>query len=266
MTETARPLIAHGRDADIFALGQHLVLRRLKDGRCVEGEARAMEYVRAAGFPVPRALAITSDALVMERVNGPTMLEDLLHRPWRLAHHARRLAELHHRLHRIPAPTGMVTGPVPGNRVVHLDLHPGNVILGHRGPVVIDWTHACAGDPASDIALTWTSLGCFEHDATGIRGLLADAFRRRFLESFLLAAGKEHARQVLPAIVRYRVEHPLRSVNIRPGERDALLALAAQATRPRPPDSTSPPSADEEAGRSGLLMAGMPGLELAPPR
>lgn len=29
-----------------------------------------------------------------------------------------------------------------GDKVVHLDLHPLNVIIGPKGPVVIDWTGA----------------------------------------------------------------------------------------------------------------------------
>ncbi len=45
-----------------------------------------------------------------------------------------------------------------GDRLLHLDLHPGNVILGPSGPVVIDWTNAPVGDPAVDAALTWVIL------------------------------------------------------------------------------------------------------------
>ena len=47
------PLIASGRDADIFAYGddERLVLRRARSGRSMETEARIMEYVRAEGYP-----------------------------------------------------------------------------------------------------------------------------------------------------------------------------------------------------------------------
>ena len=80
------------------------------------------------------------EGLVLELVDGPTMLADLGRRPWRLARHARTLAELHARLHKVP---------YEGERLLHLDLHPDNVLLSARGPVVIDWTNARAGDPTS---------------------------------------------------------------------------------------------------------------------
>jgi aminoglycoside phosphotransferase (APT) family kinase protein len=45
--------------------------------------------------------------------------------------------------------------PFEGEWLLHLDLHSDNVLLSRRGPVVIDWTNARAGDPALDVALTW---------------------------------------------------------------------------------------------------------------
>lgn len=54
---------------------------------------------------------------------------------------------------------------------------------------VNDWPHAVRGSAASDVALTWTSLGCFDHDATGFMGALATCFRAVFLDCFLAAAG-----------------------------------------------------------------------------
>ena len=70
--------------------------------------------------------------LVLERIDGSTMLTSL-RRPWRMPHAARTLAELHARLHEIPFEDA---------RLLHLDLHPDNVLLSSRGPVVIDWTNA----------------------------------------------------------------------------------------------------------------------------
>nr|WP_239645990.1 phosphotransferase [Nocardiopsis valliformis] len=37
---------------------------------------------------------------------------------------------------------------------MHMDLHPGNVVLTPRGPVVIDWTNARDGAPDLDLDLT----------------------------------------------------------------------------------------------------------------
>jgi aminoglycoside phosphotransferase (APT) family kinase protein len=66
----------------------------------------------------------------------------------------------------------------PGTRLVHLDLHPENVILSPRGPVVIDWTNARRAEEALDVAMTWVIL------ATSARGLRARVFLDRFLSRF----------------------------------------------------------------------------------
>ena len=122
-----------------------------------------------------------------ERIAGPTMLEDLGKRPWRAGAHARLLAELHARLHRIPAPDWLRAFPVEGDAVLHLDLHPANVILSPDGPVVIDWTNGARGDAAADLALTWIILAVFESDDRGLMKVLIAVLRRLFLRSFLAA-------------------------------------------------------------------------------
>ena len=226
----AGPLIAAGRDAIIYRVGPDRVLRRPLDGRSMQAEADVMNYVRSAGYPAPRVHRVGPGELELDYVAGPTMLEDLLRHPWRLARHARLLAELHHRLHRIPACDGMPAGPIPGDIVVHLDLHPGNVLLGADGPVVIDWTNASRGPKASDVALTWTTLACFDHDATGVQAVIAHRFRAAFLDRFLAAAGRPEARPLLAAMIAYRLADPGRSQHVRPREREALLRLAAAAT------------------------------------
>ena len=38
--------------------------------------------------------------------------------------------------------------------MLHLDLHPLNVLMGPDGPVVIDWTNARPGPPGLDVAMT----------------------------------------------------------------------------------------------------------------
>ena len=81
------------------------------------------------------------------------MLADLASQPWRVARHARVLARLHDQLHQIAAPAGLRRPFGSGDRIVHLDLHPGNVMLTPDGPVVIDWTNAAAGPTGADVAI-----------------------------------------------------------------------------------------------------------------
>jgi phosphotransferase family enzyme len=104
-----------------------------------------MARADAGGVAVPLVLEVDDDALVLERIDGPTMEEQLLRRPWRIPPLLRLLAQLHERV----ADAGLA----------HLDLNPGNVILSPAGPVVIDWTNARPSpDLALDAALTYVIL------------------------------------------------------------------------------------------------------------
>ena len=99
-------LLASGRDGDIFEYGPGLVLRRAKSGRVIEGEARTIAYVREHGYPVPEIHEVRAGGteIVMERIEGPMMMDAMLAKPWKMARYARELADLHDRLHVIPAP------------------------------------------------------------------------------------------------------------------------------------------------------------------
>ena len=46
----------------------------------------------------------------------------------------------------------------PGNRLLHVDLHPENVILTKRGPQIIDWEGAAQGPAEADIAMCWVLM------------------------------------------------------------------------------------------------------------
>jgi aminoglycoside phosphotransferase (APT) family kinase protein len=75
------------------------------------------------------------------------------------------LAVLHDRLHDIAAPPGLPHPLVPGEQILHLDLHPGNVMLTAGGPVVIDWTNASAGPPGADVAMAYLIIDTADVDA-----------------------------------------------------------------------------------------------------
>ena len=75
-----------------------------------------MGWVLDHGYPCPRVFEVVPDGLVMERIEGVSMLDDLPAHPWRLRAHAATLAELHDRLHQLEAPDGLPEpfGPGPG--------------------------------------------------------------------------------------------------------------------------------------------------------
>jgi aminoglycoside phosphotransferase (APT) family kinase protein len=183
--------IASGRDGDIFEFGPDLVLRRARGGRSLAAEARVMEYARAQGYPVPEIHELRSDdtEIVMERVPGPLMSDAILRRLWTMPRGAQMLADLHDQLHAIPGPEWLRQMPDGGDALVHLDLHPLNVIMHpERGPVVIDWANASRGDGLFDVGVTYVLLTCpvmpgpaaLRLVAKPIRALLAREFTQRY--------------------------------------------------------------------------------------
>lgn len=221
------PLLAAGRDADVYEYGDAAVLRRSREGRSLLLEARVLEFLRAHGYPVPRVLEVSEDGadLVMERIHGPTMVEDLGRRPWTLRRSARALAELHVRLHELDAPSYLAPAPVgSGTRLLHMDLHPLNVMMGPTGPVVIDWTGARAGDPDVDVVMAWVLMAVGEMPRRGLGAALVTWARKRLVSEFL--GGFD--RTALTAWLRDVVEHKSKDPHMSPKEVDAMWALVAR--------------------------------------
>lgn len=178
-------LIGSGRDADVFAAGPDRVLRRYRRGGDVGPEAEVMCHLGAHGYPVPAVYRAEGPDLEMERLSGPTMLAALISGDLDFAQGAALLADLHHRLHALPPPRP----GEPGTCVIHRDLHPGNVILTPRGPVVIDWRDAREGTAEFDLAMSAVVFGSVALARSGPFADLAPV-ARNFVERFVpLVAG-----------------------------------------------------------------------------
>jgi streptomycin 6-kinase len=206
-------LLAAGRASEVFDLGDGRVLRRFRAGGDPEREALVMEHARRHGYPVPRVLEVTADALVLERIAGRTMVQELRRRPWRVGRNAAVLARLHQQLHELRGPAAL-PAVSEGDRLLHLDLHPENVILSPSGPVVIDWTNARRGDPRLDVALTWV-----------IAATSGGPFGRVFLRWFLPHFDREELVRWLPVAGEMRVA----DVNVTDPERAAVRRLVERA-------------------------------------
>jgi Ser/Thr protein kinase RdoA (MazF antagonist) len=157
-------MIGRGRAADVYDIGGGRVLRRYRLPFNVEREAAAMRHLDQVGFPVPKVYDADGPDLVMERLDGRDMLTDLSRRPWLARSHAKTLAHMHNQLHQVQAPPGWPQPLGPGDRVLHIDLHPGNVMLTGRGPIVIDWSSASAGPAGADVAIAYLIMACSEVD------------------------------------------------------------------------------------------------------
>lgn len=203
-TRPIGPKLAEGRDSEIFEHGPGRVLRLARDGRSLEREAAVMRYVRERGFPAPAVDEAGQGYLVMERLEGPTMLEAALTHPARLGEYGRMLADLHNRLHNLEAPPGLPEASLAGERLLHRDLHPLNVLMTAGGPVVIDWANAARGDPAYDVADTWVLFATADVPGGLKDRALAAVGRRVFLRHFLGSLDTRSAQRAIPVVVRDR--------------------------------------------------------------
>ncbi len=174
-------------------------------------EARIMEYVRARGYPAPAVDEVSDDGLrlVMQRIDGLNMVDTLVRRPWAVRHYGRLLADLHHSLHGLPTPEWLPASAIgEGDRIVHLDLHPLNVIMSPTGPVVIDWTNARRGDPATDLALTWILLEAGSVSTGRMVGAVLGRARRLLTDAFLSSVDVADVERSLRSVVMWKVHDP----------------------------------------------------------
>ncbi|MBN1919980.1 MAG: phosphotransferase [Anaerolineae bacterium] len=187
LSQLATP-VAQGRTAEIYAWDATHILKLYRDWcprHWVDYESRVAHAIVAAGIPTPAAGEIIEiegrRGIIYERVRAYSMLQDMQACPWRLWRHARALAELQAQVHRLVVPglpryrdelahaishattlpeslrrlvlERLVTLP-DGDTLCHGDLHPDNVLLTERGPLIIDWMTAVSGSPWADVART----------------------------------------------------------------------------------------------------------------
>jgi thiamine kinase len=187
------PPIALGFTAEVYAWNEGQVLKLFNQGisrSTVETEARLTRIVHATGLPVPAVGEMVEIdgrfGLEYERVDGITMLQVFTSKPWMFPAYARMLAELHADMHtrsvpEIPSQRDRLSrklrgaDPLPENvrqaalnaleklpeddKLCHGDFHPGNILLTHRGPVIIDWIDAARGSPLLDVARSSILVG-----------------------------------------------------------------------------------------------------------
>ena len=190
-----KPVVGTGRTAFVVDDGPGRVLKRFRDGFTADDEWMRTSAVAAAGWvAMARPIGRVDEGIVFECIDGASMLDALSRRPWELFRHARALATLEADVHNVRAHNvrahGVSATGLPstrdqlasaisaagldeittrralsaldtmpdGDRLAHGDLHPGNVLLSERGPVLIDWADATRGEPLADAARTWLLL------------------------------------------------------------------------------------------------------------
>ena len=228
--QPAGRLIASGRDSDIFECGPGLVLRRSRQRRSMIDEARIMRYARDHGYPVPMIDEISDDGteLTMERLDGPSMVDLLGKRPWTVRRQGALLAGLHQQLHKMPAPDWLPAAPgAPGSQLVHLDLHPLNIMMTAKGPVVIDWANAARGDGHTDVAITWVLVAAGQIPGPAIKAAVIGRFRSVLVNSFMRDFDRAEVASHLRGVVEWKALDPHMSA----GEQRAMWQLVERAAR-----------------------------------
>lgn len=212
------PIIGTGRAADVYDIGNGRVLRRYRDSMpaaaaaaTVAREVAVMRHVRRHGFPTPEVFDADGRDLVMARLDGVTMLADLEPHPWRVDRHADAMIGLHRRLIEVPlGALGEPGGPLPTrfgppDVIVHLDFHPGNVMLTDDGPVLFDWTNAVLGPAAADVAYAWVIGATSNLEGPWWIRVVGERLRRRFVDRFVDGCGRAAAIELLPAMGAHRL-------------------------------------------------------------
>lgn len=227
-------LIGAGRECDVFDIGGGRVLRRSRLSSDLEAEARVMRWVRDQGYPAPEVFDVSGSDMVMERLDGRSLLELLPAQPWRIGSHAALLADLHRRLHALPAPEWLRSGETEGSSILHRDFHPANVMMTSDGPMVIDWPNACRGPAAADVAQSWLIMATSEIPGRTWQRVVAGAFRSLFVRGYLARFDSREVRAALPAVAVLRKADR----NVTDLERrriDALVTAASGRRQKRSP-------------------------------
>jgi len=185
--------IGIGFTAEVYAWKDGQVLKLFNPGisrRAAETEANLTRIVHATGLPVPAVGDVVEIdgrfGLVYERVDGMTMLQAFMKKPWKIPIYARQLAELQADMHKhcvpeLPSQRERLerkinqAGILPENlrqaalhalellpeddKLCHGDFHPNNIVLASHGPVIIDWIDASRGSPIMDVARSTLLMG-----------------------------------------------------------------------------------------------------------
>lgn len=215
-----QPPLAVGRTAEIYPYSEGKVIKLFLPTvpqSWIDKEIEIGRYIKEVQLPVPgvyeRAEFDDRVGIIYERIEGPSLLNELAAKPWNVVRHGRLLAKLHVQIHDVKAPASLetqrewATGGIPvsskmgedlkarvlqllrvlpdGNVLCHGDFHPGNIIKTPGGPVIIDWMTVSKGVASGDVARTLTILEAAKApEGTPLRWLL-EWVRKLFLKTYL---------------------------------------------------------------------------------
>lgn len=203
---TLPPPIASGRTAEIYPWPDGRVLKLIRPGfppilADQEQRGARIAYQAFGCAPQPGELVEVDGrrGVVLERISGPNMLEEVERHLYRIFQYAHQLGQLHARMHAVqvsdlpsqhqrfarqlgespyidprlkPVLLAALQHLPDGDRLCHGDFHLFNVILSPRGPVVVDWEPSTVGSPVADVAGTVLKTRSLTSYRGGLRGFL----------------------------------------------------------------------------------------------
>ncbi len=186
-------LIANGRTSEVYRYGLDGAAKVLKASTpptWASVEASITDSVRRLGVPAAEVRDVVEidgrAAVIFERIDGPSMWQRMLDTPADIEPLVLDLVAVQNAIHAAGVPDALpglvdrlrakltrapqlsadeivrahtLLDQLPiGSALLHGDLHPGNVLLGNGGMVVIDWFDAAVGHPLGDVARTMLLL------------------------------------------------------------------------------------------------------------
>ena len=181
-------LIGEGNTAEVFFWGETEILKLFRQKFPREGAEREYNVSKAVekhGLPVPKVgqmIEIENRVgIIYEKIEGTSMLTQIMKHPMSSAVYARQMADLHSKMHEckildMPKYKETIEWNIrhtdrltekqrlfildlleklpQGEALCHGDFHPGNIMSSSKRAVVLDWMTATSGDPAADVART----------------------------------------------------------------------------------------------------------------
>ena len=218
-------LVGVGRTSNVYAYGEASVVKVPHEDVPTDWplfEAQLARGVHEAGLPVPEVHDVIEDdgrfMVVFERVDGPSMWQAMLDEPTAADRLIVDLVAIQRALFEASVPAnipdfvdrlarritvvdsftaierteavGLAASLPRGVALLHGDLHPGNILMGPRGPIVIDWFDVAIGHPIADIVRTSILLRPGMHLPAASPDFLAQ-LRATYVHAF--SAELEHA-------------------------------------------------------------------------
>ena len=185
-------LICQGNTAEIFLYDETKILKLFRKDfplEIIEAEYDVAKSISADLTFVSKAFGLAEYknryGILYEKINGKDMIAEMFHKPYKIRHYSKALANTHVLIHssttdlssdikdkllnNINAAADLseqekerlvayIKTLPEGKALCHFDFHPGNVMIKNNEFYVIDWMTACNGNAVSDVARTFLLL------------------------------------------------------------------------------------------------------------